>query len=382
MNLHRLFVSVSAATLLWAGGGRAGGPRLETDARVLALFVNQDLTQTPLNPANALALPDQSMQLHLRADFYYHRKDLDIVAKPRVILDQSEIPRPFPFLGDEQTEEAFLNEWYLRYRLDDRFTMSAGRENLQWGPSFLLSPSNPFLGINGRQRPQFEVPGLDYVRLVWVPSTAWSVSAIVNVGEGRLDTFGTFRETQALKLDWTGERRSASLIASHREGGEDVFGFYGLASLSDAQLLYTEGSIEDGDLSLLVGSSYTFRDGEVLAVEYFRDGRGLLSLGGEIVGSSASATSLSMAGVPVSSRDQDFVLVQYSDVAHQGDFKWTLRMDQALDDDGARYIALLNYEVSDDFEIFLNGSVNDGGARSNFGALVENVFVLGGKRTF
>ena len=34
------------------------------------------------------------------------------------------------------------------------------------------------------------------------------------------------------------------------------------------------------------------------------------------------------------------------------------------------------------FEVFLNGVRNDGGADSNFGALVESTVILGGKYTF
>jgi hypothetical protein len=44
--------------------------------------------------------------------------------------------------------------------------LSYGRENLQWGPSYLFSPSNPFFHDNGRSNPKKEIPGMDFARLV------------------------------------------------------------------------------------------------------------------------------------------------------------------------------------------------------------------------
>ena len=57
-------------------------------------------------------------------------------------------------MGDDTSEsdtDAYINEWRLRFRVSDQFFLSLGRENLQWGPSLLLSPSNPFNSGNNRQ---------------------------------------------------------------------------------------------------------------------------------------------------------------------------------------------------------------------------------------
>ena len=68
--------------------------------------------------------------------------------------------------------------------------VSYGRENLQWGPSFLFSPSNPFFQDNGRRNTYLEVPGMDFGRLVFIPASAWAISFIANTGEGLNKTTG------------------------------------------------------------------------------------------------------------------------------------------------------------------------------------------------
>ena len=76
--------------------------------------------------------------------------------------------------------QVFVNEWFFRYRLTDRFFASYGRENLQWGPSFLISPSNPFIERNGKNNPYLEVPGLDYAKINWIVDSSWSAQLIAN----------------------------------------------------------------------------------------------------------------------------------------------------------------------------------------------------------
>ena len=83
-------------------------------------------------------------------------------------------------------DEWFVDQWLARMSLSLNFYGSYGRENLQWGPSYLFSPSNPFFTANFKTNPLNELPGLDFARIIWMLNPTWSFSLIANVGEGRV----------------------------------------------------------------------------------------------------------------------------------------------------------------------------------------------------
>ncbi len=185
--------------------------------------------------------------------------------------------------------------------------VSYGRENLQWGPSFLFSPSNPFFQDNGRRNTYIEVPGMDFGRLVWIPAGAWAVSFIANTNEGLNKATGPgaflsstppppFEQTYTIKADYTGREAYSSLILSRRADAENVLGYFGGWTASDAVLLYGEGALSQGSRGLypvedrsspfgasmemvhehdptlypviLLGGSYTFETKGILTAEY------------------------------------------------------------------------------------------------------------------
>jgi hypothetical protein len=87
--------------------------------------------------------------------------------------------------GSQGDAEIFIQEGFARYRMIDPLIVSYGRENLQWGPAYLISPSNPFNQDNGRNNPMLEVPALDYGRILWLPTDRWTISFIANTTRGR-----------------------------------------------------------------------------------------------------------------------------------------------------------------------------------------------------
>ena len=141
---------------------------------------------------------------------------------------------------------------------------------------------------------------MDYGRLVWIPSSTWSLSWIANTDEGRQEFFKHFEPTYALKLDYTGEEKYFSLIPSYRETNDAQrqphewrLGFFGGWSASDALLLYMEGNVlvdledetgsnrqpatfdqEEGDTDILAGLSYTFQMGPTVSLEYYHNSGG------------------------------------------------------------------------------------------------------------
>jgi hypothetical protein len=93
-----------------------------------------------------------------------------------------------PRAGDvEDHTRAFINEGYAELGLFERqLFLGYARENLQWGPAFLTSPSNPFNSENGRDSPQAELPGLGYAKAVWKTSPDWSLNLLANTDRGRM----------------------------------------------------------------------------------------------------------------------------------------------------------------------------------------------------
>ena len=104
---------------------------------------------------------------------------------------------------------------------------------------------------NGRSNPFLEVPGMDFARVVWIPHSSWTISFIVNTDEGRNTLLGPdpFEKTYALKVDYTGRENYASIILSQKDY-KKTLGFFGGWTVSDAVLLYGEGSLAQGSNAL------------------------------------------------------------------------------------------------------------------------------------
>ncbi|MCP3874288.1 MAG: hypothetical protein GY699_14185, partial [Desulfobacteraceae bacterium] len=171
------------------------------------------------------------------------------------------------------------------------------REFLQWGPSFLASPSNPFFSDNGKSRPNQEGDGKEFAKILFIPDLNWAYSFIVNTGDGRFNE-RNFEKTYALKTDYVSDNGYASLILSHREGNihRERIGLFGGLTATDALILYSEANFQQGSdalypivdnspfdysmgaseqddhsiyTSFLIGGTYTFESGSSMTIEYF-----------------------------------------------------------------------------------------------------------------
>ena len=182
-------------------------------------------TQNPvfnpdLNPDNILELMRYKAELHLRPDFGLNFRRLELSVKPRFEQYWKWWRDGNRKDDNESDNDLYINEWMARLRLTNQLFISYGRENLQWGSAFLLSPSNPFNKNNGKRNPRLEEPGMDYGKVVWIPNFSWTASFIANTDEGRNKQSGllkeisglnlanneNFKKTYALKLDYTGEK--------------------------------------------------------------------------------------------------------------------------------------------------------------------------------
>lgn len=358
-------------------------------ANVIGFGTYQDLQHnSPLNPDNTLRIPSYQLAVNPRLDLSLNWRQFEFGVKPRFFYLWDRWTEGAPSNQQDSRTEFYVNEWIARIRPVDELSISYGRENLQWGPSIILSSSNPFNQQNGQNNPWLEVPGLDYGRMVWIPSPAWSASFIANTGKGRLDEelgpqifqlapSDDFKKGYALKLDWTGDGKYFTVIPSYREDTGYRIGYFGGWNVTDAILVYSEGS--DGNyngLKLQFGTSYTFEGGSTVHLEYFHNGDGC-----------------SNQKIDRCFRDGD---VQFSDPFFRGNylmleydhrdiidkFSVNFRVLNSLDEKSAQLTSIFDYEIGENTQVFLVGNGFFGDKDTEFGSLLNYSLFSGVSYTF
>ena len=444
MKKHLLTVVVllMAALGWWLGTGIANEDKptlaslhetlkehFSLDVRILTYGIIQEPAHSSQNAGiNFLQIPHYLADLEIRPDLRLNMDFLDLNVKPRMRLEYS-VWREGNRKGESKWDDDwYINEWLARLKVLQNLFISYGRENLQWGPSFLFSPSNPFFEDNGRRNPYLEVPGMDFGRLVWIPESSWTLSFIANTDEGRNKTIGPipFEKTYSLKVDYTGRENYGSIILSHREDSENLLGFFGGWTISDAILLYGEGVITQGSKALyprednspfgasmqklyqddstikpilLIGGSYTFGTNGTLTVEYAYNSPGysdaeadtyyslrrkaadVIDLGGRISGL-AQMTLGQAAGTGLRFLRRNYGLLQYTQSNIRNAVDLMVRWTQNLDDGSGQFTGLVTYSLGKHMELFSVGTVMAGGKNSEFGSILDYQWMLGLKYTF
>lgn len=394
------------------------------------LFGNtQKLSDSTQNPNNDfLKIPRYTADIELRPDFFLDFRRLKLMVKPRLTLEWDRWEDGSKE-GDTKTDsDFFVNEWLVRLRLVEGLFGSYGRENLQWGPSYFLSPSNPFFRDNGLANPTREVPGSDFVRFVWVPAPSLGFSFIANVDEGRQEYISEdFERTYALKVDYTTYRKYFSLIPSYRESDRGHLGAYAGWTVSDAWLLYGESALsrgtnglypvedstaplgikmsntkgDDNSLEgiLLLGGSYTLEAGPTFTLEYVYNSEGydddeadlyydLRERASEIFYSPEPASSLSRS---VLSQTLDprlrllrnhYLFLQYQHSQIWNVLNIIFRYAYNLDDNSSQLNPIVEYAIGDNTRLFLVGRQNFGSDETEFGSIIDYFWSLGLVYTF
>ena len=416
------------------------------DLRIVTYGVVQEYANSSQNPHNNfIQFPHYSANLEIRPDLRLDLNYLELSAKPRAKFD-FRIWKEGERDGETKwRDEWYVNEWRVRLKPVDAFSVSYGRENLQWGPSFLFSPSNPFFSDNGRSNPYLEVAGMDFVRLVIIPNDSWTMSAIVNTDEGLNKGLGldSFEKTFAVKIDYMGAQNYASIILSKKDD-TGALGFFGGWTVSDSILLYTEGSFTKGkkalypvnDVSLLraalpntpavnnfisllgatlkrlypedshiypvilLGGSYTLEAAGTISLEYTYNGLGYGSEDADryyqIRRVAARALDLDFGGIVklpgqylllqsansgLKFLRKNYTMLQY----HQSDIKkmldLTLRWTQNWDDGSAQMIGIVSYPMGNHWELFSTGAFHTGGGETEFGTFLDYQVMFGLKYT-
>jgi len=400
----------------------------EYSLRMLTFGAYQGVADSSQNPDNDLfQTPRYVADLELRPDARLNFRRLELSVKPRGTLEWMAWEDGTRKGDEDWDDDWFINEWLARIRVTQSLFVSYGRENLQWGPSYLFSPSNPFFADNGRSNPKREVPGMDFARLVWLPATAWTISLIANLDEGRQEFRAVeFERSYALKLDYAGQEGYVGLILSHKENDRNRLGAFGGWTATDALLLYGEGTLSRGTSALypqeadnplgasmepgedesssiygtvLVGGSYTLEAGPTLTTEYLYNSPGYsddqasafyqlrknasdaYDLPGPIQG--LSRLTLSKTADPgLRFLRRNYVMVQYvqNDIRDVGNltFRWTLN----IDDGSGQFIAIVEYYLGDHIQLFSIGGVNSGSSDSELGTILDRHCMIGVEYTF
>ncbi|WP_440962543.1 hypothetical protein ACL58G_17055 [Massilia sp. GER05] len=353
----------------------------------LAYGLYQDTLSSPLNPNNSLGIASNQAAFQFRPDFNLKLRAFEFDLRPRFYWTRSRIDYPGMSPDRKIEHKVFLNEGSIRFRPHDRLTLSYGRENLQWGPSSLVSPSNPFNANNGKNNPNLEQPGLDYARAVYVASSAVTVSLIDNTGKGRLDPINRYRKARAVKLDFTGDKTYFSLIGSKASGeGSRIGGFAGW-NVSDALLLHAEASagrksngpgVAPRNRQLLTGASYTLESGPTLTAEYFFNKDGCPD--------APIQTCLQRRGalldpvLPLARRR--YAMLQFLDTKIAGKLNLTARYIRNLDDVSSQFIVNAEYELGDHLQLLVVPAHYRGAANSEFGSLLHRSVFVGASYTY
>ncbi|HIP40432.1 MAG TPA: hypothetical protein EYG88_13870 [Desulfocapsa sulfexigens] len=335
--------------------------------QVGALVSQESAGSRQIIEENPYQLPRYKGWLEFRPDFQFSIYRFDISGKPRVRYEWEEYQNSG--LGDttEDKLELFINEYLLRFQASERMFVSWGRENLQWGPGWLFSPSNPFFIENGRISPMTEIPGKDFARLVYLPDMIWTVSLIANLGKGRweLPIDESFEQTYAVKLDYSGVESYAGLILSYQENMKNSLGGFAGWTISDALLLHTDFSVSETlkqddsyRFALLAGGSYTFETGSTITLEYAHQ----------------------QNEVDFSKRNN--FLLQYSQNDIWEMLSIIIQATVNIEDHSSQYITIVELAATDHSLFFINTSYNSGGEGKEFGEFLDYRVMCGLEYSF
>lgn len=357
--------------------------------RLYPEFVRLDEGNAALLPAGLLP-PSQAEVSNLRVDLRASPFEVvDLELKPRFDYSYQQWQQGARKGDENWKESAYINGWLVQARLWEQLALAYSREEMQWGPSYLVSPSNPFRNSNGRNLPQIELPGMDFIKAIWTPSTHWSISALANVDDGRaelppLAAAGIpaeiveqveFQPTYALKVDYTSESSCTfSLIGSVNENRDERLGGYASWNASDAVLLYSEGGLgQGGDADYLLGSSYTFAHGGTLAAEFYHN---IMNSDEKTAG---FARVVAPTGPYAGFLNKNYTLLQYRQGEILDHVELVLRWIHCLDERSDRIAGEVECSLNDHASLFVNGMLDLGTSTKEFGGLVESIVLAGVK---
>jgi hypothetical protein len=374
---------------------------------------------SPFNPENSLAnFPERELNFLTRLNWSASLGGFDLMVAPRFGVES---------ISSEQTwtdTYSYMQEWSLSYGRDNGL-VSVGRELILWGGSQFSSPSNPFYASNNQSNPFIEPPARDFFQAQWINEKGWDLHFMANFDEGRdAINFDEFINIYAMKFGYTNYESSSALIVSSRNGSIDI-GFYGQWTANDATLLYLDSSyaesrngyypeLTDGnsqwqfskrtestyEYDVLIGSSYTFKSGSTLNVEYRYNEAGYdsqeLNTYYQLVDMAAlglqasdptiiinSVSLLAMAADPkLRSINRNYLHLQYFHRNIIKDLSVNLLISHNLDDHSSQLTPVLNYYLNNNIAISGNFIFGLGDQYGEYSRYLDKIFYVGFKYYF
>ena len=361
-------------------------------------------SNSPFNPDNQLAgFAQKDFHVALRPDLKLGNSILSFSAKPRIDYEHN-------LTVSSHNSDYYLQEWSVRLQASPWLTISYGREVPMWGPSMSVPASNPFFRDNGRNTPLLEIGARDFGRIVWQPSSKFSVTYIANTALRRgTPDFLPFVPTGGLKVDYNGKSFLLSGIYNNRLsspfGHRKFIGGYGQVTVGQGLRMYVEGSAQEGnpayypqDSANFVGYAQTKLDNSLaartivgglaytdtragtwtgeyiynpvgysstLATNFYQTAQALAGtylMGGPEAGVAAQQLALtSNPGTGPLRRNYAFGQYQRNGLA--GRFDVVLRYTLNAEDHSGQGVAYLTWNAADHFQVIavfagLNGSVD------------------------
>lgn len=350
-----------------------------------------------LNPDNRIArLPETSAAAELRLNFRAERDNLQLMMRP--ILQAQENRSD----GENWWQrEGYLSQWQIRLQASESWSLSGGREILNWGPAQFASLASPFYFDNGRSNPLRELSGVDNAKLFWEPDLEQSVTLawISGSGYAREDIW---RNTWLLKAERRGDEWAGGLVVSQTPDLDPFFGVYGQIMMNDALLLYAEArsstlanalrSPADAAQTFsvatpsprrsdaLLGAAYTLENGQSINFEYLHYGHGYTAAEEEDyftrAESSTAWAAQALAYAPaLLGRDYFFLVWQSNPLEAYG--YWRLMATRSLTDRSGKLSSYVEYKLSESITGLILGELASGDERQEFSSLYHSTLTLG-----
>jgi len=318
---------------------------IDIQIRNLTFAMLRNPANSDINRNNRMRISRYTLENDLRPDLKLSLPHFEITCKPRFEFRWRHWNEGADQGESRTSSDLFVYEWQARVSLFNKV---------------------------GRNFPKQEVDGADYAKLIWAPDQNWTVSIITNLNEGRRDLFYDFKRTYAAKIDYLKDNGYFSLNLSRQSSGKTRLGGFCSWNVSDAGLLYAEGSVTRDELEALLGISYTAANGANFHLEYFYNGSGTRdpSLVFYLLSLDSTANRESLAR-------KNYLFAQYYDHSLMDDWSILARGTYGLDDDSASWLVYGDYNVGDHTQLFASGNLYTGNGSSEFGALYDYTMMIG-----
>jgi hypothetical protein len=349
-----------------------------------------------LNPNNQVArLAQRSDVAELRFNFKAENDNIRFAARP--IASVREMRNGF---GTQQRNESYLNQWQVRAHVAEDWNIAAGREVLNWGAAQFRSPSSPFYFDSGRSDPMRELVGMDTLKVSWTPNLQSSVNVarIVRSGYGATQP-DQWRNSWLAKFDQRGDQWSAGIVAVKAPKLPTFYGAHAQQTVSDALMVYGEiGSSAQASAlqspadiaqpftvqtpsprhnTALIGSTYTFENGNALIAEYLHDGNGYNADQARAYFQRATTQPAMALGLAPRLLGRDYVNVVWQSNQLESNGFWRMMLTHNLTDSGNALTGYGEKTLTTRLSAFAIGVWNNGNARQEFSSLMSRNITLG-----